>query len=408
MKIVILYLALIFLFTIGACGPSGTTSSPQELQTTPSPSLTDTTPASSPIETTTQPPTNEPTSEIYQLPVFTVSPIEIDKIDQIVTLGNLNPPGHTFPTDHIYFYMTRQPNADRPDIVDLYSPGDLTITQVWASEHVTAGFTDYNIIFKPCPRITIMFYHVSALETSLFGDTSSFTGWNLDNEYTTGGETYRLWSKDYDIPVNAGDLLGKAGGNPGQWALDLGLWDEDYYSPNVANPQRWENAACVHALCPLILYETGPLLDSLIALVVRDEVAGEEYPWGEVMQDIPGTAQGCWFLGGTVDTYPEDPHLALVHSNIHPAKAVLSVGTSVPGLESNTYEFTPLDSGFFNRDFKDITPDGNIYGFRVDGFNGIIIVWMPDKNTLYIEVLAGATENPDSWSFTNNKVVFVR
>ena len=334
--------------------------------------------------------------------------MDINMIDAIVTLGNLSPPSHTFPSDHIYFYPTRQPNADRPDIANLYSPGDLTITQVWASEHVNAGFADYNVILQPCETITVMFYHASTLNPSVFGNTTDFTNWHLDNEYSTGGEIYRVWSKDYNIEVKAGDLLGTVGGNPGQWAMDIGVYDENYYAASVANPQRWEKSRYLHALCPLSLYEPGPVLDTLLSLVDRDAVEGEVLPCGSVMQDIPGTAQGCWFLFGINDTYPEDLHLALVRSNIHPASAALSVGNSVPNLQSAVYYFTPRDAGFLNRDFKDITPDGNIYGFQVSGFNGIIIVSMPDSETLYMEALPGASTESTTWSFTSNKVVFVR
>ncbi|MFC1981762.1 hypothetical protein ACFLVN_05950, partial [Chloroflexota bacterium] len=139
-------------------------------------------------------------------PIFSVSPLDVDRIYCIIPLGNLNPPSHTFPTDHIYFHITRQEGADRPDVATLHSPGDLTITGVWASEHVNAGFVDYNIFLKPCDDITVMFYHASSLSRDIFGDTSLPAGWTLDSEYTTGGETYRLWSKKSQVKVKAGDI----------------------------------------------------------------------------------------------------------------------------------------------------------------------------------------------------------
>ena len=37
--------------------------------------------------------------------VFRASPIEQSTIRWITPLGNLNPPDHTLPTDHIYFYF---------------------------------------------------------------------------------------------------------------------------------------------------------------------------------------------------------------------------------------------------------------------------------------------------------------
>ena len=84
------------------------------------------------------------------MPLFSASPLDIEYIMGIVPLGNLNPPSHTFPTDHVYFHITRQQGADSPDITTLYSPGNLTITRVSASEHVEAGFMDYNVFLKPC------------------------------------------------------------------------------------------------------------------------------------------------------------------------------------------------------------------------------------------------------------------
>ena len=49
--------------------------------------------------------------------VFTESPIDPPAIEFIVPLGNLNPPGHTLPTDHIYFYhRLRNPSAPIYDV----------------------------------------------------------------------------------------------------------------------------------------------------------------------------------------------------------------------------------------------------------------------------------------------------
>jgi hypothetical protein len=64
--------------------------------------------------------------------------------------------------------------------------------------------------------------------------------------------------------------------------------------------------------------------------------------------------------------------------------------------------------GLLNRDFRDITPDEQIYGFQIDHFAGIIIVQMPDAETLWIEARRGATADPASWAFTDEKTVFER
>ena len=126
------------------------------------------------------------------------------------------------------------------------------------------------------------------------------------------------------------------------------------------------------------------------------------------MQDLSGTAQGSWFLSGVNDTYPEDPHLALVHSNCSLDRAVLSIGNSIPNINSGVYEFSPATAGLLSRDFPDIIPDGQIYGFQISWFSGVIIVTMPGTETLWIEALQGATTEPTTWTFTENKTVFVR
>jgi hypothetical protein len=63
--------------------------------------------------------------------------------------------------------------------------------------------------------------------------------------------------------------------------------------------------------------------------------------------------------------------------------------------------------GQINRVFKDVIPDGKIYGYDVEGFDGVIIMKMHNSSTLWIEALQGSSE-PKNWSFTENKTIFVR
>ncbi|MCD6358460.1 MAG: hypothetical protein J7L90_00630, partial [Dehalococcoidia bacterium] len=145
---------------------------------------------SMPIYTPTPAPTT-PTPTPYDIStMFTSSPVDIENIETIVVLGNLNPPSHTFPTDHIYLYISNPDHDNIPDKVPLYSPGNLPVTKINAYERVSENFTDYNITMEPTPYITIALGHVSSLSESIFGDVSFPSGWILQNEYSTGGETY--------------------------------------------------------------------------------------------------------------------------------------------------------------------------------------------------------------------------
>jgi hypothetical protein len=46
-------------------------------------------------------------SELGGIVPLTRSPVGLDSIASTTPLGNLNPPGHTLPTDHIYFYRAK-------------------------------------------------------------------------------------------------------------------------------------------------------------------------------------------------------------------------------------------------------------------------------------------------------------
>lgn len=340
-------------------------------------------------------------------PVFTVSPVDPGDIESIVPLGALNPPGHTFPTGHVYFRLRRDGGGGVTVETGLYAPGDMTLTSAYATEHVNAGLLDFTVTLE-CGNVALVLGHVTTLAENVFGGTADLSGWELINEYSTGGETFRLYEKLFDRAVQAGDSLGTTGGNPGQWALDVGAYDGSRVPGASANVARWQRSRYLHAVCPLVFYPVGPVADALWALVDRSGSPSDPYPCGRVMQDVPGTAQGLWFLEGATDTYPEDPHLALVWHNTRPAMAAISAGAMIPTLNSGVYEFTPQNSGTLNRDFSQVTPDGAVYGYTPGFLPGIVIVSMPDSASLWIEYLPSATTDPGTWNFTAARTAFVR
>ena len=65
--------------------------------------------------------------------VFTVSPVEVGLITNIDPLGALNPPGHTFPTDHLYFSSTSS-GGRGPAI---RAPGDVYLLEVTGPEDLS-------------------------------------------------------------------------------------------------------------------------------------------------------------------------------------------------------------------------------------------------------------------------------
>ncbi|MEW6741760.1 MAG: hypothetical protein AB1486_03290 [Planctomycetota bacterium] len=347
---------------------------------------------------------------------FSISPVGDGDLARIVPLGNLNPPGHVFPTDHIYLYLRVEEGADRPVETPVFAPGTLRLTSVTASEHVRAQILDYALTLTPCHDVTVVLGHVSRLTASLLGEAPFLGGatpaeaghgeWQFRGEYSTGGETYRTWIMPCDIVVEAGQPLGIAGGHPGQWALDFGVYDRRRAATQAANASRWHNSSYLYAACPLDYYTPGPVRDRLWSLVDREPHSTSPHPCGAILQDVPGTAQGCWFREGIAATYPEDPHLALVESNMRPSRAVFSVGTAVATIPCGVYEFLPDTAGTFNRPFAEVTPGGTVHTYKPAGLSGCIFLHMPDTTTLWLEAVP--EDAARTRSFSCKRTVFVR
>src|SRR5256885_7426578 len=88
-------------------------------------------------------------------PVFTQLPHALADVQSLTPLGHVAPPGHTFPTDHMYFYL------HGGGAVPLVSPGDLTVTRVSSTEYsTTPPSTDYAVFLRPCREVEIYFAHI--------------------------------------------------------------------------------------------------------------------------------------------------------------------------------------------------------------------------------------------------------
>ncbi len=342
--------------------------------------------------------------------LFTALPMALADFRGLVPLGNLNPSGHTFPTDHLYFYIRlTDPSNDSSDpaSVNIYAPGDVRITEVSAAEHLSASppYIDYTITFYPCEELHAYFGHIQSLSSSLSAQVGSLTS---DCEtYSTGGENFSSCGKTVSIDVTAGTLLGTAG-KKGQLALDFGAYDSRITPHAFANPDRFsDNVNYPYAVCPIDYFSTS-LKSDLEARFSSYTGATQRTTapvCGEVEQDVSETAQGLWFFPNT-DVYPEDPHLVLAHDNVTPSIAVFSVGTSLTGVDSGVYTFTPVDSDFINRDFSDVTVDGSRYCYETEE-GTIFMLQLASATVLHIQKLdqANCDNIPD---FDDSTATFER
>lgn len=305
----------------------------------------------------------------------------------LVPLGNLNPPGHTLPTDHLYFYLAN-PALQYP----IFSPGNLKLKRV--KKYTYTGYVEYTLEMSPGGNYRLIYGHVSDLEPGLLSAIGAITS-NCQS-YSTGGSTFNYCEKETDIALTAGQNLGKAGGHAGQNALDVGL-------------VKYGNGPEAEYFCP-VEYCTPALKTQLEARFsnYNGTIMRTVAPLcGQVNQNIAGTLQGIWFKKGQ-PKYPEDPHIAFVHDNVTPAKAVISVGISQTGLASGVYSFTIAASGTTNRDFNNVTP-GSVYCFENlnSGAGKHLLVEFVNSDEIRVETKTGNT-CAGGETFTASAVLYTR
>jgi len=284
-------------------------------------------------------------------------PLKDDAYTAITPLGRLGPPSHTLPTEH--HYLVLKPDPGRALAAPVYAMAAGWVVEVSSVEHVGAGYTDYDLKLGLCRDFSIGYGHLSELAEDL---RAALGPPSRCNTYSTGGDTYKRCGFDVRVPVVAGQLLGMAGGNPGQYALDLGAKDRRRVQNAFVNHERYEREAAD------LLYAVSPLayLKGDLRKAARERTGGwggarrsAEPPFGTVAYDVPGTAMGNWFREGR-PFYPEDPHLALVPDEVDPGIQVISAGASLGALSGYLVRFTPQATGTVNRGFDTIR-DESVY-----------------------------------------------
>ncbi len=351
---------------------------------------------------------------------FTVSPIDIENIVSIIPLGNLNPSGHTFPTDHMYYNIkTTDGNAQSPTVdVELYAPIDATIEtiNVMTYKNAEPPSTDYSINFRTCENFTFYFIHTTSLSDKLLNEI------NLQDddcdEYTTGGRIYQNCWQEVNIDVKAGEVIGTVGSGI-RTNFDFGVTDNRIPPHTYANSERWEDSNredMFYTVCSTNYYTDE--LKAVLEIKIGDWNGNKrtiDPICGTIAQDIPETAQGIWVLKGTKEVSNEDPHIALVHDNIDPTIGVFSIGNSLEniGITSGTYRFNPKETGSINLDFDLIQPADDIYCYQVaESFQGqdnnfSILISLTSENTLLIGPYNSLECGSGSWSL-NEYVEFER
>lgn len=292
--------------------------------------------------------------------LLTVAPTDLAPVDYLVPLGNIGPPDHTVPTDHIYYTFKRtDPSSLDSPIVELKSPGKIRITSLnrqTASINGKVRTDDYHIFWQSCRQVNASFDHIVKLSPRL---EALANGASCQDTHPRPTDTYRYCEKDVDILLQPGESIGEVGG-PGHPGFDIGATDSRQPALVYANPSRYGSKPD-HTSCPIDLF-AEPVKSQLMGLFKRTVPP----VCGQVDQDKAGTLQGNWYsfkggLGG-VETWAKS--LALVHDNFDPSQGIVSVG----GLNGfvGRVQFTPQSSGDLNREFSQVIPGQTVYCYQID------------------------------------------
>jgi len=234
---------------------------------------------------------------------FTASPIDPAFVEFIAPLGNLNPPGHTLPTDHIYFYY-RLLNPSAPARV-VSAPADGTIQTV-----ITGNNGEVKLLVVAASPCTYYLDHI-------IPDAGIGQG----------------------VAVRGGQRIGMTNASGASFGIDLGVFSEAVMVP-FANPSRYSSES-LHGDSP-IKYFTEPLRSQLYALVRRS--SGDRD--GTFNYDMPGRLIGNWFAESVPVSSSQLPenwplHLAFAYDNFDPSVMRISSGGALGFVGTPTFAAGP-------------------------------------------------------------------
>lgn len=334
---------------------------------------------------------------------YTVLPIDLNYIDDIIPLGHLNPlSGHSIPTEHIYLVLTREELGGISGFSQqVKAPAEGVITNIIYTKW--AGYDDYAIIIRHTGTFLTRFNHLSEVSQWILDKTGPL------QESWDGNEVY--------VSVKAGDIIGKTSVDYGQSAaLDMGAYDKDEI--HYIHPEKfWLPSQ--HAICPL-----DNFTDELKAQLYQKVQRIKEPRCGQYDYDEKGKLVGIWILEGK-ETWEDDGYkyqLAFVYDSYDPQYLRVSLGeffgnfvSALAGgylaaVKGNGPDFKNVDvnSGEVVYKLIPISREGaEFFGDLVDQtkVDATLLVKMLSEEKIKVEVFSGEVENP---SFTQNAKIFIR
>jgi hypothetical protein len=318
---------------------------------------------------------------------FTTFPVDMNEVKSITPLGNLGPPGHTFPTQHPHIHVGEHgSNNSYP----LYTPADVFITSVSWQENNTRDPIDYVVYFALCKDVIGYYNHVKELsdEVSQIIEKVECESFSTSSE---GSCTKVLLDK-----IDERTVIGQVGLKQGNF--DFGLIDLRE-KLDFINQERYPTRD-QYLNCAFDYYK-DPMKQEFYDLINRVDDS-----CGHVMQDIPNTLKGNWFHESAQKESVVDwnVYLAFVDHYEDPSIQVVSIAGIFT--EPSLFKFIPKISGEINREFSKVTADGKIYCYEgsnvIRNFEAVplgkILVQMINHETLQIEHQVGRCTGSENFT----------
>lgn len=355
--------------------------------------------------------------------ILTEPIINPNDLDFIIPLGNLSPPGHTLPTNHVYFIV----KDDETNFVrgrPIYTPGDAIITTIGDETQRYTGELakmrgvenrfDHSIGIQVCRGMNIVISGLTTLSDEI--EKVKETGKKKCNNYEDKrlADSKGITSKEdcehkLNYKVKAGELLGYAR------SFEIGTFNKNKLLDFI-NPSRYsfgdQMGNNLNGMCVFDLY-FGSLKESYYNLLgdlnIDKKFRTIEPRCGELMQDKAGTLQGNWFHPDNKYGEEYDGRLvSLVHQNFDPTFGAISPGYAFmtdPIDANHALTFFPTHSGTYNREFSEITPGTSIYCYDENN-NGLgwgnypfkFLIQLIDTTHIKIEKQKGACGENETFS----------
>lgn len=343
--------------------------------------------------------------------ILTAPLMEPKYISTLTPLGNINPPGHTSPVDHIYFA------TDYLEKITLLAPADAWITQITSisandgtGRYVVNG---YVLTFVVCSGLVLDLASyadlIAPLQNELSRQKPECTYGIMKVGHNNAAEGQCYYRLNYR--VKSGETLGwvQVVNSEHGLSLPFEVWAANYNDPPRAdvNWDFYNDDRYVHSMCLFDLYEGG-LKDQFYAkfgqMVNSDSKKRDpknsgpvifkprtiEPICGQVNQNIVGTIQGMWYAGTSVekDLESQGKGLAFLHNNFDPFMGEISIGGTITE-KAGVLEFEPARSGTINREPSEVKADGKVYCYDAAlnewMLGGKVLVQLVDEIQLKVE-----------------------